>query len=68
MDLSGQQSNREIVNNARMRVSRPSQLGKLAHFKVIRVKLSCRKAHQKSSFTKMVSRVAVGGAAGEEVL
>ena len=68
MDLSGQQGNRELVNNVKMGVRRPSQLGKFAHFRVIRVKLSCREAHQKRFSTKMVSRVAVGEAAGEGVL
>ena len=59
MDLSGQQGNRELVNNAKMGVSRPSQLGKFAHFRVGRVKLSFKEAHQKKISTKMVSRVAV---------
>ena len=40
MDLSGQQGNRELMNNAKMGVSRPSQLGKFAHLRVFRVKLS----------------------------
>ena len=68
MDFSGQQSNRELVNNAKMGVIRPIQLNKFVHFRVGRVKLSCREAHQKSFSTKMVSRVAVGEAAGEGVL
>ena len=34
----------------KIRVSRPSQLGKFANFRVIRVKISFRKAHQKRFF------------------
>ena len=67
MDLSSQQVNRELVNNVKMGVSRPSQLGIFAHFRVRRVKLSCKKAHQKKFSTRMVSRVVVGEAAGEGV-
>ena len=50
MDLSGQQGNRELVNKAKMGVSRPIQVGKFACFIVYRVNLSCIKAHQKIFF------------------
>ena len=47
MDLSSQQGNRELVNNVKMGLSSPRQLGKSMHFRVSRVKLSFREAHQK---------------------
>ena len=47
MELSGQQGNRELVNDAKIGVRRPSQIGKFAHFRVSRVKLNCRETHQK---------------------
>ena len=65
MDLSGQQGKRELVNNMKMGVRKPSQLGEFVHLKVFRIKLSSRK---KDSSIKMVFRVAVGEAAGEVML
>ena len=50
MDLSSQQGNRELVNNTKMGVSRPSQLGKFEHLRVKRVKISCREAHKNGFF------------------
>ena len=47
MDLSGQQGNRELVNNVKIEVRRPRQLDKLSYFRVGRVKVSCREAYQK---------------------
>ena len=48
--MFGQQGNRELVNNAKMGVSRPRKLSKFAHFRVVRVKLSYIEAHQKRLF------------------
>ena len=56
------------MNNARMGVSIPSQLGIFAYFRVLRVKLSCREGHQKRFFHQMESRVAMGGAVGGGVI
>ena len=50
MDLSSQHSNKELVNNAKIGVSRPRKSGRLVDFRVNSVKLSCREVHQKRFF------------------
>ena len=50
MALYGKQGNRKLVNNANMGVIRPTYLGKFAHFRVGRVKLSSIKEHQERLF------------------
>ena len=50
MDLSSQQGNRELVKKAKIVFSGLSHLGKFAHFRVGRVKISCREAYQERFF------------------
>ena len=50
IDLYGQCGNRELINNLRIGVRRSSQMGKFAYFRVGRVKLNGREAHQKIFF------------------
>ena len=68
MDLSGQQGNRELVNN--MQKWGSADLASWVNLRIseFRVKLSCREAHQKRFFHQNGSRVAVGEEAGEGVL
>ena len=69
MNLSGQQDNRELVNNAKIGVSRPSHMGKFAVFQNLRGQTKLKRgAPKKDSSIRMLSRVAVGEAAPEGVL
>ena len=71
MDLSGQQGNRKLMKKAKLGVRRPSELGKFAHFRNIKVKISFKELNlrtRRASSTKTVFRVAVGEEAGKGVL
>ena len=61
-------ANRELVNNAKMGVSRPSQLGKFAHFRVLRLKLNCREVQHKELFHQNGVQGCSGESAREGVL